>query len=194
MAAKKASAESLNMTELKEAVQKPADLSQEEGVFIFCYGCHGPTILADRIKVPKEEILKRTYAAEARGWIRAFCNSSPRWEDTSPATILKEEDGLVIGLVVRMTLAEVALLDPFEGYPDWYGRYPLDLHVFGFDQATTEPKIIQAQAYIQNEQNTFKEPSDAYKIKCCHTMFMHRQLRGQGNQKTILMPIINAMD
>jgi hypothetical protein len=145
MAAKK-TADTMNMSELKETIQKPAD--QEEGVFIFCYGCQGPTILADRIKVSKEDILKRTYAAEARGWIRAFCNSSPRWENTSPATILKEEGEDVVGLVVKFTLAEIAMLDKFEGYPDWYGRYPVDLHVYGFDKTSAEPTVITSQAYI----------------------------------------------
>ena len=45
------------------------------------------------------------------------------------ATLLKtQEDGLFVeGVVVRMTAEEVARLDPFEGFPTWYNRVPIEL-------------------------------------------------------------------
>ena len=58
-------------------------------MLLFCYGANGPEILSERIKVRKEHLLERTFAAEARGWSRAFANNAETWENTSPSTILK---------------------------------------------------------------------------------------------------------
>ena len=44
------------------------------------------------------------------------------------ANIVKHLDSHVIGYAVHMTPDEIAKLDVFEGYPDWYNRIPVDLH------------------------------------------------------------------
>ena len=46
---------------------------------------------------------------------------------------------------MKLTQEELALLDPFEGYPGWYGRYPVELHVWGLgysDAKKDAPAVI----------------------------------------------------
>ena len=77
------------------------------------------------------------------------------------------------GLVVKMTREALELLDPYEGVPEWYGRYPLELHVWGLDGAEG-PTVVQAQAYVQQEHKFFKHPSDEYLTLCCRTVYKSR--------------------
>ena len=71
----------------------------------------------------------RMCAVKLRGYIRAFCNKGARWDNASVATLLKTDnsDDVVEGVALRMTQEEVAKLDPFEGYPDWYDRVNVTL-------------------------------------------------------------------
>mgnify|MGYP001626592986 CR=1 FL=1 len=63
-------------------------------------------------------------AVKLFGYKRAFCNSSPVWDSTSPATLIAtgNEKDFVEGIALRMTASEISALDPFEGYPHWYNR------------------------------------------------------------------------
>ena len=38
-----------------------------------------------------------------------------------------------------MTAAEIAKLDPFEGYPDWYDRLPVKVTAFNVSEGTGMP-------------------------------------------------------
>ena len=71
-------------------------------------------------------------AAELVGWKRAFANKGPRWEGKSVATLMKTDnpEDSVEGIVLKMTLAEVEAMDPFEGYPSWYNRVNINLKVY----------------------------------------------------------------
>ena len=67
--------------------------------------------------------------AEARGWKRGFSGFSPRWNNSSPATIFETAEGndYVDGIAVALTDIEIERLDPFEGYPSFYNRTNLSL-------------------------------------------------------------------
>ena len=76
--------------------------------------------------------MARTVPVEARGWKRGFCGSSRKWNNTSPATIYQtnDENDIVEGLAVGMTDAEISALDPFEGYPNIYNRFDVNMIAF----------------------------------------------------------------
>ena len=96
--------------------------------------------MSERVKTDKQSILQRTVAAEAIGWIRAFSNVAPRWENKSAATLLKSSDSsTVCGIAIKLSSDEVKTLDFFEGYPDWYDRVDITLKVYedGADQLVT---------------------------------------------------------
>ena len=96
---------------------------------MLCYGSNGPRQLCARIGTPFESIMERMRPVRVRGYIRAFCNSAPRWENKSVATLLRTDNNQdeIEGIALRMTQDEVSKLDPFEGYPTWYNREDLAL-------------------------------------------------------------------
>lgn len=70
----------------------------------------------------------------------AFRGHSPRWGGGS-ATILATPGGRVPGLVYRLSPADLASLDRFEGYPTVYQRNPIT--VTAHDGATLEALTYQ---------------------------------------------------
>ena len=48
------------------------------------------------------------------------------------------------------------------------------------------------QAYVRVKHEDFVDPSDAYKIACCKTVYTHRSLLGRGEERSIELPIFNA--
>ena len=110
-------------------------------MYIFCYGSNGPKQLSDRVVADYNDILRRTYPVIAKGWLRGFKSKSRNWKGCSTATIFqtgKEED-TVYGTAVRLTKAEIQKLDPFEGYPYKYGRFPVKVTAFTVSEGTTMP-------------------------------------------------------
>ena len=59
---------------------------------------------------------KRVYVGKSRTW------------GGSVANVVKHVDSHVVGYCVNLTQDEIAKLDVFEGYPNWYNRIPVDLH------------------------------------------------------------------
>ena len=43
------------------------------------------------------------------------------------------------GTVVRMNAVEIAKLDPFEGFPHWYGKFPVKVTAFNVSEGTGMP-------------------------------------------------------
>ena len=62
---------------------------------------------------------------------------SPHWEGTSPATLYETGDAsdMVEGIALHMTAAEIAALDPFEGYPSWYNRVNITMETFDIPES-----------------------------------------------------------
>ena len=92
-------------------------------------------------------------AVSLKGYKRGFCNNSPFWENTSPATLYEtgQDTDIVEGVALKMTKAEIAALDPYEGYPSWYNR--VDMTFTGYmkqGDSSQEPQAVnlQGQAYI----------------------------------------------
>ena len=68
-----------------------------------------------------------------------------------------------------MTKEEVAKLDPFEGFPNWYDRVAIELTL-------SDGSIVFGQAYIQVNNEEFIHPADIYLAACSKTIYLHRQL------------------
>ena len=117
-----------------------------------CYGSNTPRQLCERIQTPYDAILERMCAVKLAGYKRGFCNRGGRWDNKSVATLYQSSNDadFVEGVAVRLTAAEVAALDPFEGYPDWYNREDITLDAFmkGEGDAQKSWRKIPAQAYI----------------------------------------------
>jgi len=64
--------------------------------------------------------------AVLNGYRLAFRGLSRRWGG-GPATIVPDPQGRAEGLLYRMTAADQALLDGFEGYPRVYARVPVEV-------------------------------------------------------------------
>ena len=128
------------------------ETSAQEDTWIMCYGSNTPRQLCERIKTPYEAILERMCAVKLHGYKRGFCNRGGRWDNKSVATLYEsgEQTDFVEGVAVRLTATEVAALDPFEGYPDWYNRENITLDAFmKVDGASKKSWTkIPAQAYI----------------------------------------------
>ena len=95
---------------------------------------------------------------------------------------------------MKMTPAEIAALDPYEGYPSWYNR--VDMSFTGFmkgEDGNMAPVSLQGQAYIQTSQNTYNEPCLNYKIACCKTIYLSRKLIDPEADTLIDLEINNAM-
>ena len=134
-------------------------------------------------------------AVKLRGFKRAFCNLSPHWDNTSPATLLRTGnlDDVVEGVALRMTQEEISTLDPFEGFPSWYNREDITLETYVRNGDELEQTTVQGQAYIQTSQDTFVEPCLNYKIACCKTLYMHKRLLNPQADTMIELDIVNGM-
>ena len=100
--------------------------------WIFCYGSNRPRQLFNRIGTTSyEDVLSRILPVKLHGYKRGFCNDSTKCR-TSPATIFKTDDAndVVEGIAMHMTAAELALHDPYEGYPNRYNRYDITMEAF----------------------------------------------------------------
>ena len=99
---------------------------------MFGYGCHNIKEMAERIGAPVVDLGKRAYAAHAKGWVRGFTGISKRMGNTSVATMLHtgNETDQIEGIVVKLTAAEVATLDAYEKFPDWYDRKAVKLTAY----------------------------------------------------------------
>ena len=104
--------------------------------WILCYGSNGPRQLCNRIGTPYEQLINRMCPVTVSGYKRGFCNNSPFWENTSPATLYEtgDQSDVVEGVALQMTRDEIAALDPYEGYPSWYNR--VDMTLTGYPKAS----------------------------------------------------------
>ena len=125
-----------------------------------------------RIGADPIELDSRAYAAYAVGWKRAFCGLSKRMGDKSVATLLETgaKEDRVVGVVVKLKAKEVAILDAFEKFPDWYDRKVLPLKCIGSDGVEFD---VQGQAYIQVENKVFVMPAHEYLEACAKTTFSY---------------------
>ena len=74
---------------------------------------------------------KRVYVGRSRTW------------GGSVANIVRHADSEVIGYAVNLTSEEVAKLDVFEGFPDWYNRIPVDLHSLHGDEEVKQGIVYE---------------------------------------------------
>ena len=73
-----------------------------------------------------------------------------------------------------MTTEEIAKLDVFEGYPDWYNRVAVDLHSLHGDEDVNQGVVYEM---VKPEMLTqFYEPSPAYLEACSKTLMASRYL------------------
>ena len=79
-----------------------------------------------------------------RQYKRGFCNKGGRWDNKSVATLFKtgEESDYVEGIALRMTKEEVAKLDVFEGYPQWYDRQVITLEALSIEDGQIAAKPL----------------------------------------------------
>mmetsp|Transcript_6424 Transcript_6424/g.8603 ORF Transcript_6424/g.8603 Transcript_6424/m.8603 type:complete len:106 (+) Transcript_6424:213-530(+) len=94
----------------------------------------------------------------------------------------------VEGIAFKMTHEEIAKLDPFEGFPNFYNRQAVAM--LAYKDARWQP--LDGEAYVQVLPETFDEPSLLYKIACCKTVFMHRKLINSEASSTVELEITNA--
>jgi hypothetical protein len=80
-------------------------------IAIFSYGSNSTSQLRARVQNPGLESI----AAEAPGFARVFCLSSPGWGGGGVASLAPCSDTTTYGAVVLLTLQEKRLLDGFEG-------------------------------------------------------------------------------
>ena len=59
--------------------------------------------LAQRVNTPESELANRTFSASAVGYKLVFCGSSKKWDNTSPANIIKSQGCVATGLAVKLT-------------------------------------------------------------------------------------------
>ena len=144
-------------------------------------------------------MMKKTLPCELKGYRRGFKGFAGTWGG-STATLYKTDDNndVVVGTAVKMTMAEVEALDPFEAHPFKYLRQDVKVTAYNLNQETglfTEPCELDTQAYIMREEvhNNWKGVPDAYKVACCKTMYTHRKLRGMGDNRDFVLPIYNAV-
>ena len=172
---------------------------EENDIYVFCYGSDDPEQLCDRVGADYRDLISRTFPATATGWRRGFKGHSKGWGGCSTATIFetgKQED-TVCGTVVRMTPEEVTSLDPFEGCPYKYCRKIVKLTAYKPTTVSGSPRVefkVNSQAYIMPEDrfNDFCDPSPAYKIACCKTIYTARRLLDKGDDRDITLKIYNA--
>ena len=80
----------------------------------------------------------------------------------------------------------MAKLDPFEGFPNWYNRVPIELTL---PDSTT----VQGQAYIQVRNEEFIHPADIYLVACSKTVYLHRQLARNSSRRSIALDVLDAV-
>ena len=97
---------------------------------------------------------------------------SKRWGGKSGASIAEAGGCVVLGLAVFMTPSEIASLDPYEGYPNLYNRFDMNMILHGKEE------LVKGQAYIrQTDLNLFLYPSKEYLEACSRTQFLHEILK-----------------
>ena len=177
-----------------------ANQTNEDHIWIFCFGSNGPKQLSERLGSDYKDLMTRTLAAEAKGWLRGYKATAVTWGGKSVATIWKtgKDEDSVLGTVVKMTKAEVEALDPYEAYPFKYDRIKLTLNAFKAESEGEAPKPFelecQAYAIIDKEKyNVFVDPSDEYKLACCKTIYTARTLLGRGAERDIDLKVYNAV-
>ena len=109
-----------------------ANQTNEDHIWIFCFGSNGPKQLCERIGAEYKDLVSRTLPAQAKGWLRGYKATAVTWGGKSVATIWQtgNQEDSVCGTIVKMTKAEVAALDPYEAYPFKYDRISLTLTAF----------------------------------------------------------------
>lgn len=97
---------------------------------------------------------------------------------------------------MNMTATELALHDPYEGYPNRYNRYDITMEAFVRPEDGSDGPFVSTQlagqAYIQTTQDNYVEPCRPYKIACCRTVMKHRLMLDPEADRTVALQIYNA--
>ena len=80
------------------------------------------------------------------------------------ATIEQDANSAVPAVIYRMTLADEARLDRYEGYPDFYYKKELQLSIKGI--RTGKERLRNAFVYIMHEDRAFGIPTRGYVETC----------------------------
>jgi cation transport regulator ChaC len=118
------------------------------------YFAYGSNLDRDQMqdRCPESETLR---IAHLHGYRLAFGGHSPNWEG-APATVVPEEDFSVPGLLYRITIDELEVLDTYEGHPV---RYERQIEPVVDEHGTRH----EAQVYIKElDEGDFERPPGEY--------------------------------
>ena len=134
----------------KSVTQKPAPRKRQTPRYnLFCYGSNGTKQLTERVEAEPGEIVAEP--AYLKGYTRIFAGYSSRW-DGGVASVHPHNRSRVYGAVVKLTKAQLRILDQWEG---GYVRKTINVNV---SRNKTEPCYV----YIKKNYDFVHPPSEAY--------------------------------
>ena len=102
----------------------------DETVYYFAYGSNmNPERMLDR---GAEFTHRQSHALP--GYSLKFNKVSSKAPGSGSANIVPDENGVVEGVIYRITVGGLYKLDKFEGYPEHYGRIRLTLDLDGINE------------------------------------------------------------
>ena len=145
----------------------PAFEDGDDRMPCFCFGSNSVAQLRERCQ--NDALVAE--AATLPGYHRIFAGSSAKWGGGGVASLVAAKGAACIGSIVRLSAAELDLLDRHEGIPTgsdpFSGAPPNRYRRQLVSVALADGQPLEAVAYIRNKHEWEAYPSEAY-LSACH--------------------------